>query len=113
MISCEIFSKIFLQFQSYDCSKFCQFLGGLPFLLLFQTKGKFFKVQLLCPKDFLLFGVNTHCVVPEPKIKKLGKCYCMKERLPEIRFFLHFGGFLSFNLSKKQQDPGVDKSLEN
>ena len=42
MISCEIFSKNFLWFQSYDHSKFFQFLGGLPFLLFFQALGKFF-----------------------------------------------------------------------
>ena len=42
IISCETFSKIFLQFWSYDHSKFSQFLGELPFLLFFQTLGKSF-----------------------------------------------------------------------
>ena len=42
LISCETFSKIFLRFQSYDPSKFCQFLGGLLFLSFSQTFGRFF-----------------------------------------------------------------------
>ena len=42
LISCETFSKNFLRFQSYDPSKFCQFLGGLLFLSFSQTFGRFF-----------------------------------------------------------------------
>ena len=112
MISCEIFSKFFLRFWSYDRSKFSQFLGGLPFLLFFQTLGKFFQVQQLCPKDFLLFSINTHhCVVLEPKIN-MGKCCCMKEATRN-QDFLQFGDFLSLNISKKQQDPKIFFECEN
>ena len=100
MISCEIFMV-----PAYDHSKFSQFLGGLLFLLFFQTLGKFFQVQQLCPKDFLLFGLNTHhCVVLEPK-KKFGQMLLHEREATRNQDFLQFRGFVSLNLSKKQQDP--------
>ena len=77
----------------------------ITIFVVFSDFRLVFLGSAVMPQRFLLFGINTHhWVVPEPE-KNLGKCWYMKERLPEIKFFYNSETFWALIYQKSNKIP--------
>ena len=103
MISCD-FKKFFMVLELWLFKVFPVF-RWITVFVVFSDFRQVFLGSAVMPQRFFLFGINTcYCVVLEPK-QNLGKCCCMKERLPEIKIFYNSEAFWASIYQKSNKIP--------